>query len=325
MKRPSYLSWEQLRVGALITVALTVLVIAVVRLGAASNLFAARYTLVTFVNNANGLRVGGSVFVAGKLAGTVREIAFLPVDADTTRNLRLVLDVDRSLQEQVRADSRARIKTVGLLGDRIIDISAGTVSYQALASGDTVLVLPGTDYEAVIEQASGAVGDLVQLTADLRTLTGGLVRGEGTAGQLLTNRDLYDDLTQTLERTNAVVARLQNPRGTMGRLLEDPTLYNNISTLAGSVDSLVTRLNSNEGTLGRLMRDDTLYTRMVGVMSGTDSLLRLARTGNGMVPRLLTDQELYDRMNKTLTDLNAILEDVRSNPQRYTKGLIRIF
>jgi hypothetical protein len=30
-------------------------------------------------------------------------------------------------------------------------------------------------------------------------------------------------------------------------------------------------------------------------------------------------------MNKTLTDLNAILEDVRSNPQRYTKGLIRIF
>jgi hypothetical protein len=40
---------------------------------------------------------------------------------------------------------------------------------------------------------------------------------------------------------------------------------------------------------------------------------------------MLTDQQLYDRLNKTLTDLNEILEDLRRNPGKYTKGLVKVF
>jgi len=325
MKRPSFLTWEQLRVGALIVVALGLLGVAVARLGQATNLFGGRYKLVTFVPNANGLGVGGSVMIAGKLAGTVSEIEFLPPDTDTTRNLRLVLEIDEELQQQVRADSRAKLRTLGLLGDKVVDITPGTSAYQILAAGDTLVSEPTVDYDVVIQQASGAVGDLVQLTADLRAITSGLVRGEGTAGQLLTNRDLYDELTTTLEQTNALVARLQNPNGSVGRLLDDPTLYNNIAGLTASMDSLVTQLNASEGTLGRLLRDDTLYTRMVGVVGSADSLLNQVRTGDGLVPKLLTDQQLYDQLNKTLTDLNAVLADLRTNPQKYFRGLIKVF
>jgi phospholipid/cholesterol/gamma-HCH transport system substrate-binding protein len=325
MKRASFLTWEQLRVGALILIALAVLTVAVVRLGQAANLFGGRYTLITFVPNANGLRVGGSVLVAGKLAGTVREIEFLPPDADTTRNLRLVLEIDQALQSQVRGDSRAKLRTLGLLGDKVVDISPGTNSFQALAANDTVPTQPTMDYDAILAQATTAVEDMVQLTADLRSITGGLVRGEGTAGQLLTNRALYDDLTRTLAQTNVMMQRLQNPNGSFGRLISDPALYNNIAGLTARMDTLVGQLNSSQGTLGRLMRDDTLYTRMVSVIGSTDSLLQQTRTGNGVVPKLLNDQELYDRLNKTLTDLNAVLEDVRRNPERYFKGLIKVF
>lgn len=325
MKRPSFITWEQLRVSVVILVALGILTVAVIRLGSAANLFTGRYPLVTFLANTNGLREGGAVLVAGKLVGSVRSIELLPVDGDTTRNVRVLLELDERVQEHVRADSRAKIRTQGLLGDKVIDISSGTPAYQTLAAGDTLPADPSVDYEAVLEQASLAVGDLVQLTVDLRTITGGLARGEGTAGQLLTNRTLYDELAQTLDRTNAMLARLQNPTGTLGQLLEDPTLYRNMSSLTASMDSIVTQLNSNEGTLGRLLRDDTLYTRVVGVVGEADSLLRLVRTGPGLGPRLLTDQELYDKLNKTLTDLNVILEEVRRDPQRYLRGLIKVF
>jgi phospholipid/cholesterol/gamma-HCH transport system substrate-binding protein len=325
MKRPSFITWEQLRVGGVIVVAIAILVVAVVRLGAAANLFGSRYELITFVPNANGLRVGGSVMIAGQLAGTVREIDFLPPDRDTTRNLRLILEINQELQEQVRADSRAKLRTLGLLGDKVVDISPGTSAYQVMRARDTVPSVPTADYDVVIQQASGAVGDLVQLTADLRVFTGGLVRGEGTAGQLLTNRELYDGLTQTLAETNGLMRRLQNPNGTFGQLLNDPTLYRNLTAVTASMDSLVTQLGSNDGTLGRLMRDDTLYTRVVGVVSATDSLIRSARSGDGLVPKLLSDQQLYDQLNKTLTDLNAMLEDMRRNPQKYFKGIIKVF
>lgn len=325
MKRPSFISWEQLRVGVVLLVALAILVVAVVRLGAASNLFSSRYTLVAFLANANGLRVGASVMVAGTLAGTVESIDFLPVDRDTTRSLVLTFALDEANQAQVRANSIARVRTVGLLGDKVIDITPGTAQYQVLQEGDTIATEQALDVDAVLVQASGAVDDLIALTTDLRTITGGLARGEGTAGQLLTNRALYDELVGTLERTNTLVARLQNPNGTVGRLLEDPTLYQNLSSATASLDSLLTQVNSSEGTLGRLLRDDTLYTRMVNVVGEADSLLTIIHSGNGMAGKLLTDPELYDKVNKTVTDLNAVLEDLRRDPRRYLKGLIKIF
>ena len=95
--------------------------------------------------------------VAGQLAGTVKEIEFLPVDADTTRNLKLVLEVDAKLSEQVRADSRGKLSTLGLLGDKVFDITPGTPRYAVMQEGDTVIVVPSLDYEAVLQQASGAV------------------------------------------------------------------------------------------------------------------------------------------------------------------------
>ena len=325
MKRPSFISWEQLRVGLVLLAGLAILVVAVFRLGAAANLFGGRYSLIAILPNANGLRVGASVMIAGKLAGTVEAIDFLPVDRDTTRNVRLQLALAEENQVQVRGNSTARVRPEGLLGDKVVDITPGTAEFQVLVNGDTIRAEQALDVDVVLAQASGAVDDLVALTGDLRTITGGLARGEGTAGQLLTNRALYDQLVGTLERTNTLVARVQNPNGTVGRLLEDPALYNNLASATASLDSLLTQVNSADGTLGRLMRDDTLYTRMVEVVDEADSLLTLIHSGNGVAGKLLTDPLLYDRVNKAVTDLNAILEDVRRDPSRYLRGLIKVF
>ena len=325
MKRATFITWEQLKVGGMILVALAILTVAVFKLGEAANLFSKRYKLVALLPSANGLRVGGSVTVAGQLAGTVSSIDFLPPDADTTRNLRVVVEIDQALQQQVREDSRARIRTLGLLGDKIVDISPGTPRFAVLPANDTILVEAALDYETVLLQASGAVTDMVQLTRDLRGITGGMARGEGTVGQLLTNRSLYDELNGTLSRTNALVTRLQAPNGTLGKLLDDPAMYQNLNGMISSVDSLVRQMRAQNGTFGKLLSDDSLYTHLVGITSGADSLMKQLTRGNGLANKLLTDQQLYEQLTKTITDLNAILADVRKDPRKYTKGMIKIF
>jgi phospholipid/cholesterol/gamma-HCH transport system substrate-binding protein len=302
-----------------------VLVYAGYRLGQQAHLFSRRYELVAFVPNASGLRQGGSVTVAGQLVGTVREVAFLPVDSDTTRNLRIVLDVEENVADQIRADSRARLRTQGLLGDKVFDITPGTTRFARLRAGDTIPMIASLDYDAIVQQASGAVGDVVGLTRDLREVSGGIARGEGTVGQLVTNRALYDELTRTLEQTNRLIARMQNPNGTVGRLLDDPELYRNLVRVTASVDSLTVAVSRSQGTVGKLLNDDSLYVRLVAVASGADSLTRLLTRGNGLAARLLTDQQSYDQLNRTLGELNAILADVRRNPQRYTRGIIKVF
>jgi len=325
MKRSSYITWDQLKVGVLILVALSILVVAIVKLGRAGNLFGKRYTLVAFVSTASGLRKGGPISVAGQLAGSIKDIDFLPPDADTSRNLKLLVEVDRRLTEQVRKDSRAKIKAMGLLGDKVFDISPGTPRYPVLKEGDTIIISPSVDYEAVVLQASEAINEVVGLTHDLQSVTTGITRGEGTLGQLVTNRMLYDQLNVTLARTTSLMARLENPRGTIGRLLEDPSLYYSLNRTIASADTVIAAISSGDGAIGRLLRDDTLYVHLVNVVAKADSLVSGMASGNGTMQKLFTDQQLYDQLVKTVTELNRVLVDVRRDPQRYTKGMVKVF
>jgi phospholipid/cholesterol/gamma-HCH transport system substrate-binding protein len=322
MKRSTFITWDQLKVGSIILAAIVVIFVALVKLDAAVGLFTPRYELVALLDNASGLRVGGSVTVAGQLAGTVKEIEFLPVDEDTLRNLRVTFEIDEKLKDQVRRDSQAKLRTLGLLGDKVLDISPGTPQFDTLHTGDTITVAQSLDYEQVIAQAAGAVDDMVGLTADLREITGGIVRGEGTIGQLVTNRSLYTQLEQTLAKTNQMLTRLQQPNGTFARLLDDPALYNNMTAMIASVDTLVGKVSSDKGTVGQLLSDTTLYRNLIGITQRSDSLLKLLTSGQGTAGKLMADQALYDQILKMTTDLNALLTDFRLNPKKYLKGII---
>jgi phospholipid/cholesterol/gamma-HCH transport system substrate-binding protein len=264
------------------------------------------------------------VTVAGQLAGTIKEISFLPPDQDTTRNLRLLIEVRRELSNQVRKDSRAKVATMGLLGDKVVDISVGTPKFRPLHEGDTLLVVPSTDYEAVVKQASGAINEVVGLTRDLKKVTAGITAGQGTLGQLVTNRQLYDQLNTTLTRTTALMERLENPRGTIGRLLDDPSLYYSLNRTVASADTIIRQISGGKGSVAKLLRDDTLYVHLVSVVARADSLVGTMANGNGTVQKLFSDQQLYDQLLKTVTELNNVLIDVRRDPRRYTKEMIQV-
>jgi phospholipid/cholesterol/gamma-HCH transport system substrate-binding protein len=325
MRRSTFLTWDQLKVGAMIAVALAIMVVAIVKLGQQANLFASHYRLVTFVPSTAGLREGGQVTIAGQLAGSVKEIEFLPVDLDTTRNLKIIVEIDLADSAQVRRDSKASLRTLGLIGDKVFDISPGTPRYPTLKDGDTISLSTALDYEAVLKQASGALDKVVSLTGSIQTLVNGVSRGEGTLGALVTSRTLYDELNSTLVSTNGLMVRLQNPRGTVGQLLNDPALYANLNRVLLSADTIVAQLGSSQGTVGKLLRDDQLYARLLSSVSSLDTLVGTMARGNGTMTKLFTDQELYDRLLKTVTELNTVLVDVRRDPRRYTKGLISVF
>lgn len=329
MRRSTGVTWDQLKVGAVMLVAIVIIGVAILKLGQAANLFTKRYTLVSFVPNTVGLRVGGQVTVAGQLAGTVKAIDFLPVDADTMRNLRVTVEVDRKVQNQIRRDSEAKLKTLGLLGDKVFDITPGTPRFAALKPGDTIPLGIAADYEAVLIQASGALDQMATLTNSLQKVADGVTAGEGTLGQIITNRQLYDNLNNTLASSNALMVRLQSPRGTIGQLLNDPALYNSLNRMLVSADTVVAQLgagvSSNDGTLGKLLRDDQLYTRLVSAVTGVDSLVGTMARGNGTMSKLFTDDAMYEQLLQAVTSLNAVLIDVRRDPRRYTKGFISVF
>jgi phospholipid/cholesterol/gamma-HCH transport system substrate-binding protein len=61
------------------------------------------------------------------------------------------------------------------------------------------------------------------------------------------------------------------------------------------------------------------------VAISADSLLKAMSSGNGTVGKLLSDQQLYDQLVKLVADLSGVLADVRANPGRYMKGVVKVF
>jgi phospholipid/cholesterol/gamma-HCH transport system substrate-binding protein len=331
MRRPSFISWEQLRVVVIIIIAVVLLGFAMLALGRSANLFSRRYELIGFLSDANGLRPGGPVMVAGKLAGTIKTIEFLPLDADTGRNLVIRMSIDTKVREQVRRDSKGSIRTLGLLGDKTVNIVPGSPSEVPLENGDTIRLMPSLDYEALLSKAAGAMDDVVGLTKDLRVVVSGLAKGQGTIGQMLTNPALYNQLNATLSRTNAMLARVGSSKGTLTKLLDDPALYDQMVKSIGTLDTLVLALSNKNGTLGKLAYDPALYNnldsltkRFVTIAGNADSLLTMISSGNGTATKLLRDQELYNNLLKLTTDISAMMADIRADPKRYMRGVISI-
>jgi phospholipid/cholesterol/gamma-HCH transport system substrate-binding protein len=295
--RGGALGWREARVGALIVVALALLAYGVFRIGEIFDVFEDRYELVTLFPNAAGLREGSPVTLAGQRVGQVKRIEFIPVDEKRGGNhVALTLAVAEEVQEHIREDSQARLRTQGLLGERFVDVSPGTPGARVLQPGDTLQGVPPPELEDVLATATEVLADAQAVVRGLYDITSRLRRGEGTLGRLLTEDDLYLRLAASAGQLEAVLREINRMDGALGRLLRDPTLYEQLGGAIARIDSVGGLILRGEGTLGRLLRTDSLYQDLAATVGRADSVLlglsgflSSATTPDGSLGRILTD------------------------------------
>lgn len=313
------MTWEQVRVGVFLIMALALGATAIVLIGRTGNVFGERYQLVTLVRSAAGLVPGAQVQLAGQAVGQVDRVALiLPENRpEGGQAVALWLEVNVAVQAQIREDSRAQVRTQGLLGDRLIDIRPGSAEARILQDGDTLQAASSVDFDALIAEGSEAVGDLVEITSNLAELTRGVLEGEGTIGQLVTDAALYDRMVSLAGSMDTLLSAAADSDGPVMRMLEDDSLYLSIRSTLTSLDSLAAGVARGEGSLGRMLTTDTLYSALLGSVARTDSLLASLESGEGAMGRLFTDPALYEELLKTMVDFGALLEAVREDPAHY--------
>jgi phospholipid/cholesterol/gamma-HCH transport system substrate-binding protein len=324
--------WKQARVAALMMLAALLLAYGIYRVGKVFDVFASRYELSVLVPSALGLREGAPVTLAGQRIGQVRNIDFIPVERKIGgNNLRLVLAISDEVQEQIRMDSQAFLRTQGLLGDKFVDIEPGTPGARILQPGDTLPAGRSVDMDEFMTTAARALEQATSMVADLRDLTGGLIRGEGTAGLLLQDNRLYADLSGVTVELRRTLAEINRADGTFGRLIHDPTLYHRMHAAITRVDSLGALILHGNGSISMLLRSDSLYRSMIGTLSVADStvvdfagFVRRMTQGQGSMQKLMTDPALYDEFLKAVVDVQTLINDIRLNPTKYRPS-IRVF
>ena len=319
MRRGNPMTWEQLRVGLLVLAGLVIGALALLLVGRTGHVFGNRYELVTLVNTAAGLVPGAAVQLAGQTVGQVETIELIPVEQrpESGEAVAVWLAVNLEVQPQIRRDSRAQVRTQGLLGDRLIDISPGGIGERVLEPGDTVMAASPVDYDALLAEGAAAVGDLVEVASRLSDLTRGILAGEGTLGQLVTDDDLYVGLSGVAAAMDTLLTAASDPDGPVMRMLADDSLYLSMRRTVAALDSTTAQVARGEGTLGRLLADDSLYASLLATAERTDSLLARVEAGEGSLGKMLEDPQLYEELLKTVVDLGSLLEAVRADPDRY--------
>lgn len=320
--RSSRPEWSQVRVGVLLIIALALLGYAIYRVGDLFDVFARRYPLVTLLGRADGLLEGAPVTLAGQRVGQVEAIEFLPVQY-RGKNLSVQMSINEEARPHIRADSYARVRTQGLLGDKYVDIEPGSPGEPVVEPGDTIPGVDPVDVEDLLAGADTTLEEARAAIANLRAITASLLAGRGTLGRLLTDATLYTRINDAASELEALLAEASGD-GTIARLIRDPTLYERLTGAAARVDSLAGAILYGDGTLGRLLRSDDLYSRLLGAVERADTALAaLGGTfaagvdGDGTLRRLLTDPALYDQLLKAVIDLQTLIRDIRLNPRRF--------
>ncbi|HEY8507193.1 MAG TPA: MlaD family protein [Steroidobacteraceae bacterium] len=304
------------------------------RVGKIFDVFAERYQIVTLLPNVAGLREGAVVTLAGQRVGKVEKIEFIPMRAKRgDNNLIVHLEVAEAAREQIRTDSRANLRAQGVLGDKFIDITPGTLNGRALAPGDTIRSAVMMDIEQFLVKASDAMDRANVIVEDLRAITGGLARGEGTMGALLKDEQLYTRLLHTTSEMNQLLAEINRGEGALSRMISDPLLYERLVAATMRIDSLGGMMLNGQGSLARLLQSDSAYRGILGMAARGDTaaaelsaLLRNLNRADGTFNKLLTDPRLFDELLKSVTDLQTLLLDVRQNPKKYVPDVnVRVF
>jgi phospholipid/cholesterol/gamma-HCH transport system substrate-binding protein len=342
------LAWSELKVGVLIIISLTILVAIVVLVLGVESPFASRYTLYTYLPNIGGLRQDTPVMLEGVTVGTVDSYEF----AELEKGVRIRMRIQEKYQDRIRTDSIAHLRSLGLLGDKYIEISQGTRDGRPLKEGETVTGAPPLDLDEMIARANHTFDNLGDTVVNVKDITQAMKEGKGTIGKFLKDEAVFTNLNEFLRKSqqgSGTLAKLVNDdkvykdlsaamvnvrtatdnlrtgEGTAGKILNDKELGKKLESTINKLETVAARLEGGEGTLGKLSKDPALYNNFNQVMANLKPLSDRVSKGEGTVGKLFYDKQLYDNANNTMKELQLLIRDVRQDPKKYLRFKFTIF
>ena len=289
------LKWSQIKVGLVMTIAFVVLLIAVFFAGNIQNVFLKKGELKIKFRDVVGLRKGAPVWILGLEEGSVKNITL-----DPTYGVIVTIAVNKNALEFVRKDSRATILTMGLLGDKYIELSTGSPQAEPIRPAE---VIKGSSEMGLRE----VMGQFIEKIDSLVTKIEG---GQGTIAKLLNDPALYNNLLGATHSLSAFLENLKDSKGTLKLLIDDPSVYKKMLVATSSIEEFSKRINESSGTLRRLIEDPSLYNKTLTVASQIEEFSRKLNESQGTLKKMIEDPALYENFNRDLKELSSILEKI---------------
>jgi len=306
---------HELKVGALILAGLAVALVAVMSVGERQGLMKQKYFLHAVFSDVSGLQNGAPVRVSGYQVGVVKNIEMREVDG---RNRIVVkLRLEKSAQSSIRKGSIAKIGSMGLLGDKLVEIVPASIDQPMLNNGEELATIAVMPPEEILARAAEIADTMRSTVLSLNVIMKKVERGTGTLGKIIDDPRLYTNMDSLLLLTNQLMRKINSNKGTVGMLFNDPSLYKNLNAGLANVSAISDSLRRGQGTLGRMIREPDLYNSLDSTSQRLNVILSRIEKGEGTLGKLSKDEEMYQKLKSASTELDLLIKDIKKNPKKY--------
>jgi len=266
---------------------------------------AGTYTLFIEFNDVTGLEPGDIVSVSGLRIGKVDDFEL--------KGLKVFITISISPDVQLPTDSRVQIKSLGMVGEKFIDIKPGT-SPNFFTDGDTLQGKSVGDFSDLTGSAEGLMLQAEDLLGNIKIAFENIFDARGQA-----------DLKETLAHLRSLSATLNNNSGHMAKtLMNIDSLSTNLSEIVtarrGEVESSIKNFSEASNRL------EGLTSKMDKSLTSVQSLLAKIENEEGSVGKVIAKDDLYNDLRHLTAELDTLVQDLKKRPQKYLNlGFIKVF
>ena len=266
--------------------------VALFLIGNSTQLFTKSFDLSADFAKVTGLEVGTKVRVAGMDGGAVTVIE-VPSRPDS--KFRVRFRVIESLHPLVRQDSVATIQTDGLLGNKFLEVDAGSNTSARAKNGSGIQSKEPFDFADLMDQVSATVKSVSAVVAGVEV--------ELTAA--------VGHIGDTAESANLLVKTAT------------PGVKNMIESsnrIATSIGSITEGIRDGRGSVGALFNDQALADNLRRTVSQTEQTVQNLRETTSSAKRIVTKVESSDlvpQLEQSVKTVRQITESVKSAVNRF--------
>ncbi|MEZ4260066.1 MAG: MlaD family protein [Polyangiaceae bacterium] len=301
---------QKFKVGVFTSAALLIATVAVFLIGDNRRMWDRKMTYHAKYDDVVGLRAGSVVRMGGVDIGTVTSVSH--AESATDSKIYVELSIARREAVRVRKGSIARVVNKGLLGDKMVDVTAGPPTEPALPDGAFIPTEEPMDigkafskFESMADKADKTLDNVEKITTQL----GDPKLTEDLKGTVSSLRIIFDGVANNKNGAAHKLIFDEEEAKRVDRLLINlESATGQLSGAAADVHQITTQAKTGPGLVHTMVYDEATAKSASGVISELNQNLAAIRTGNGLLHSLVYGD---DKTQRVMGNVNAMSDDLR--------------
>lgn len=244
--------------------------IAIFVIGSKQNLFTSTMKLQSVFETVSGLLEGSSVRFNGINVGTVNKIEII-----SGNKVRVEMTIVSSVKKFIKRDSKVKVISEGLIGNKIVDITPGSEIVQSINDGDLLESIKPIEAEDILKSLKETGDNASVITKDVANIVSKVDQGEGTLGQLINNKSMYNDVDSTLHGFTTSAGLVNKVLGKVASSVDIITtevipMTQKIRGITEDIGEITSKMNSSESVVGTLMTDTNFANNLKSLIRNAD-------------------------------------------------------